>query len=534
LPWSKLRGIVPVGVLLAAWAGMPPERLLGFGLLWTMCVVFVRAGQIASALGDPSLLWLPFQLPVAPKMWLQEQRRAVFRSGAWLGLDWLAVAVGYGLGTGQVSWWLIAPLLAGAQGLAGLALAAGAVQLVPRAAFAAGATFCWLGLIVCSQLYESSTWHARLVAPLFGALNWLSPAGWLRTSAEAAVSGDWRGWLAMGLIGAGAAWFARRSARALEARFSWERVFGYGDEGKELEFEDRELMTRGVDEPAVSERASVAPPPLSPAGRADLRTRLRAELGRPEGAGLFARGWLGRVVVRGLSVRQRVIVDFLRLSPPWGWGHGWWITLALTALLRLWQLAGGSHELAAITIIGAWVVLLLPVFGGVWRGFDGMTLFHARIGMQSLAPVGFGETAATMLRVSAIRIVVALPLVWLGVGYLFTAEPLGFWAALNRTLQISLLVAALQPFWVIVAFSKTTNDTSARWWFTLLIALMAGFFLIGSVTVFIAVAAAGANATAWFGVAGWLAFSHLALLVYGFAYRRGIFDLVNTTSERSA
>lgn len=532
LPWTKLRAVVTLGAFAAAWLGMPPERLLGFGLLWTLCVTFSRAGQIAAALSSPQLLWLPYQLPVENALWLREQRGAVVRSSGWLAADWLAVGLGYALGTGQLAWWVAAPLLGAAQGLAALALAVWAVRAWPTGPFMGGATLCWMGLIVCSQSYESVWGHAHIVTPVFRALAWCTPGGWLRALAESAVAGQVAAWAGLLGVASASVVLARAGARRLEENFSPEKIFGYGDDEAE-HAPGRSLEIEATEAEGSFAPAEVALPPVSEAGRAELREKLVAELERPAALGLFARGWMERWIVRALSLRQRVLVDFLQVSPPWSWGRGWLIALVALGMLRLWQLAVGATPPVAIATVTVWVVFVLPVFGGTWRGFDGLTAFHARLGVQSLAPVGFAEVAGTMLWVNTLRLLFALPLVWLSVRYLFTVEPLGWAQSLNFTLQIAVLVAVVQPFRVIVAFSKTTNDTSARWWFTALIGLAAMVFLVGSVMMGVLVAAAVEGVEAWIGLGAWLVLSYLLLLGYGAAYRWAVFDLVNTSGERA-
>lgn len=522
LPWSKLRGVVTIGAFFAAWLGMSPERLLGFAVFWTVCVTLVRANQIASTLHAPEVLWLPFHWPVANRLWVSEQRRAVIRASVWVAADWGAIALGYAMGTGQLVWAATAPLLGVAQWAAALAVAAWTAKEMPRAPFLFGATASWVGIIVCAQLYEKPWAHEHLVGPFFAAFNWATPAGWLRQLGEAAVAGHAAAWAGMIAAAAGGIWVARKSAAVLEGSFSFETAFGYGTEA------ETELPLHDNSETEAEEAGALELPPLSEAGRAALRAQLASELAKRAAEEFAARSWLERLVWRGLSGRQRVLVEFLRVSAPWSWGRGWFVGLGILVLARIWQFAGGSVEVAGLSAIAAWVFFVLPVFGGTWRGFEGATVLQARIGLQSMAPAGFGEIAWTMLWVNALRTMLALPLIVLSVRYLFTVEPVAWARALNVALQVAVFVLTIQPIWVIAAFSKTTNDTTARWWFTLLLGVAAALLLVSLVVGGVVIAAAFHQWELWIGVGVLLGTAHTLLFLYGCAYRARIFDLVNT------
>lgn len=528
LGWSQLRFLIPIGALLVAAAGMSPQRLLSIGLLWTFCVTLVRANQIADVLGSPAVLAVPFHLPVEDGLWLREQSRAIARSACWLALDWLAVATGYAYGTGLVSWLIAAPLLAWAQGTAAVALAVWAVVLLPRAPFMYVAGAGWIAIIVSAQTGEHHWLQVQVVDPLFRGLAWLTPGGWLRQSAEVAVHGNPLGWAGLLLGGAGATWAVKAGAAVLRANFSPERIFDYENEPEPDASRPAPAPASGaLDEP--NQAAIHAPPPLSEAGRTRLRARLATQFERPAGADLAARGWLEHVVVRTLTSRQRVVADFLRLTPLWSWSRGWLVGLVMLALARIWHAAGGDPLVTGLVTIGAWTGFVLLVFGGVWPGFNGLTIFHARIGIQSTAPAGFAEIAFTMLRVNAVRTAIGLPLVLLGARHLFVSEPLAWMEAANLALQIGAFVVMIQPIWVIAAFSKTTNDTSARWWFTLLIAGTIGLLLLGMLASGVLIAATRNDSAPWISLAVLAAATHTVLLGYGAAYRWGVFDLVSAS-----
>jgi hypothetical protein len=90
----------------------------------------------------------------------------------------------------------------------------------------------------------------------------------------------------------------------------------------------------------------------------------------------------------------------------------------------------------------------------------------------------------------------------------------------------------VQPVWIFLSVSKNTNDASSRWWLTVLIVLI----LLGGLSVlvlgFLAVAAEPGLRYQVAGAAGLLAYTHSALGLYGWAYHRGLFDLIGKPADR--
>ena len=89
----------------------------------------------------------------------------------------------------------------------------------------------------------------------------------------------------------------------------------------------------------------------------------------------------------------------------------------------------------------------------------------------------------------------------------------------------------MQPVWVFLSVSKNTNDASSRWWLTVLIFLI----ILGGLSVlvlgFIAVAAEPSLPYQVAGAAVLLAYTHGALGLYGWAYHRGLFDLIGKPAD---
>jgi hypothetical protein len=518
--WSVLRWVVPLGVFAAAATGFPVERLVALGVLWTLCVTFWRAAQVA-AVGNPDALWIPYHWPVENAVVFDYHRTGWLRSAGWLAFDWLALGAGFAVRGLGAEWWALAPLLAWSQGAVALAVALWAVRRAPRVPFGGGATLCWMLLIVCSQLYENHGAYAVFVGPLLAALRWLTPGGWLATAMSAAAGGAVWGWFVLVALGLAATLAIRPGLAALRDNFSLEAIFGYDDQDNPLPAFATDAGPAG-DEPA--EPAFV--PPADPVDVAALRARTAAVLTEPAALAVFSRGPFEQVLVRLLSQRQRVLLDYLRPSALLSWGRGWCFALAAVVAARLLLVAGFDEWWGVLTAALGLGLLALPLFGGTWRGFDGVQIFGARVGVQSFLPVGFWEIARVRLAVCGLRTLAAWPLLVLAIRYGVVAPMISWEIALDYSLRLSALVLAVQPVWVVAAFSQTTNDTSSRWWVTLLIGLGLLGTVFGALILGVLTVAMDNFAGAATGCAALLCLTHAGLVAYGWAMRRGWFDLV--------
>jgi hypothetical protein len=140
--------------------------------------------------------------------------------------------------------------------------------------------------------------------------------------------------------------------------------------------------------------------------------------------------------------------------------------------------------------------------------------------------------------VQTVRCVVALPLLVLGIKFGFTAVPLPWDATLGFVWRVLIVVIALQPLWLVGAFSKTTNDTSARWWFSFLaiggiVTGLVGGTVLG-VMLFVSTIVTDDPSPIVTLTCGALlpALSFGLMAFYGWAWGRGVFDLVAKPTDR--
>jgi hypothetical protein len=164
--------------------------------------------------------------------------------------------------------------------------------------------------------------------------------------------------------------------------------------------------------------------------------------------------------------------------------------------------------------------------GGIWQGFTGAGTFQYSTGRHAHLPVGYWESSWLMLQVNFVRLVAGGPLLFLVVAVTFTPKPLPWAEAWAYTWRVFLVLLAIQPVWCMVAFSRSTNDTSSRWWFSALLffGMLGGLFtlVVGAVAMF------GLSETGpALALGGVLIGCFLLLwLGYGLAHRFGVFDLM--------
>ena len=525
--WAALRWLVTGIFLFSAALGAPVPLLLGYAVLWTLAVTCSRAAQLVNSLQSPGLLWPYYELPVSNDAVFQMQRRRWLRDSLWGGADWAAIGLGIALHDPSAIRWLLILPLAVAQGAGIIALAAWMVRRWPRFPYGFPLFLCGALLFVCIKFFESGV-RFTFIEPLFRFLMIVSPAGWLAQAYVAAESLHPSGWLSLLSLGTVAGLLIRPALQGLRRDFSLETLFGYTT-GTEAPPAHATLSTATLredldsDEPSFNpERATALPPP----DLTTLRQRLAGHLAA-DPARVLAKGFMELHIHRCLTRRDRILVESLRLAPAWTWSRGWVIALGLLLFARLLALAGLAPVWPGLFATAALVLFVFPALGGNWSGFDAAPTFQYHVGMQSYLPVGFWESARVMLKVNLLRTVAGLPLLVLAVRYGYTAEPIGWIQTLDWTWRVMLLFVATLPFWVIVQFSKNSNDTAARWWFT---ALLAGAFLLGLVAMV-------GGGVMMFGISerlpglimgGILVLYFAGLLAgYGLAYRRGVFDLMN-------
>lgn len=519
LSMGHLRWIVPLIAFGVAFAA-PPQRLFDMALLWTTCITFGRAQRWAEALHSPANLAVFYALPVTNAAVFDHQRAMMLRGSIWLAADWLGLGLGWAVHAGRAELAGFALLLAIAQGGVAAALTVWAVGRWPHAPYPLGVLGSWILFFVCAQFYENGSSYRAFVAPLVNFLAMATPAGWLSGVGRAGLEGAGWSWAVVIAAGIAAFWILRLEFAAQRAKFSLESVIVDPD----AVFDSDE--TRETDD--ASDRSwndEAAAPGSAPVDPIPARNRWRELSDEPPGLGFFSQGWLGRWIARRLSLRQRVIADFLQARGAFNWSKMWLLALLMIAF---------SHLLAVVDALwwsgvlsgGALAFFAVPLFGGNWPGLAGAAVFHARIGMQSLVPVGFWEVARLMLRTNALRILAAFPLLVLASRHGFTADAVPWGTAFDYSVRGTIALLALQPLWVVIGISRTTNDTSSRTWFkivAILTVVLGVFFLMAAGGVLFG---ASRFSTVALAAAALLVATHAALAFYGWSYRRGIFDLV--------
>jgi hypothetical protein len=243
-----------------------------------------------------------------------------------------------------------------------------------------------------------------------------------------------------------------------------------------------------------------------------------------EGVNWENAGWLERLIGRFLSGGERIIAEFLVAQNP-GWTgslqRSFWVWLTACVVVAFLGQLGGT-----VVFFSAYVLATasLPLFGGDWRGMRQIASAGVYLPAYSLYPISFNAVAKILLKVNIIRIAAAIPLV-ISFGTL-SAYKLEIDPVAGAVFSVKLLTIfiCLQPLFVLLPISSTTNDTARLhiiWW-VLLFAGLLGIFGAAA-GVFISRSAAGVLAS--YATLG--ALSTTLFLLYRRAYRRGKFDLFN-------
>jgi hypothetical protein len=517
---TTLRWMVPlVAGAIAASQTIPPPILFGLGLLWTMSVVFNRAQQWAIA-HSPEALWFHYQHPVTNAAVFAHQRGLLLRSSWWLAADWLVGLSAWAVAAGSPTLGLLAPVVAATQWAAALAVALWLVRRWPRVPYVWGVWACWMALIFGAQA------GGTMFTSVLTFLEKACPAGWVIWGMRVAIAGNFAGWAVIVAVGAAAAWLIQHALAAACRDFSMERIFDYQPDA------DTAVLPAAPPEAGLDEIVM----PGTPASRRPdanpvlVRQRLTAALHERPGAYLRSRTWLDRGLAGLLSRRSLVLADFFQPNSLLPWGLGWYIALGGLALALGLQLAGVSPIVAGGLSVFS-LLFALPVLGGNWPGFSSVPFYQVQIGMNSCLPIGYWETLRLMLGTNAVRIVAASPLLLVAVRHGFASQPLGFAECVDYTMRLILALFAAQPVFILSCFSKTSNDTSSRWWFTL---FLWGALLLGAAILIgcgIALFLLPQPGLAFLAGLGAVVYTHLVLIAYGWAYRCGVFDLVNTAPK---
>lgn len=262
------------------------------------------------------------------------------------------------------------------------------------------------------------------------------------------------------------------------------------------------------------------------AGPTEIEDRIHARYFL-EGVNWNLSGSVEKIVARFLNPRERVLTEFLVAQDP-GWTRSlkWslWIWLVVCLVVLAFGQFGGTLVFFAAYVLGA---ASLPLFGGEWRGMRQTAAGGVYVPGYSIYPIAFNEIALIFLKVNLVRICAAGPFIisFAALAAYKLNHPALGGAIIGAKVLGALL--AVQPLFVLLPISTTTNDTSRMrgvWFFVfgpiliLMIAAVIGAFLSATV----------AGVAASYGLLALL--SGLLFVIYRRAYRMGKFDLLSQRS----
>lgn len=507
-----------IGLLLVAWT------------CFTAFVPFTHAVNGLGLNGGPRAqgsMSVFYVLPVTNEAVFDHQWRGIYSGPFLVVVDWLAYGLFNAWRDGSAAAWCSAPVFALAQWLCALALGANLARASQTTGWVRRLQALVLGVMLLGPfgIFISVPLHSPASAkPILAFLHRVTPAGWLLDAHANAAGGHAIGW-AVGFVAIVAGWqWLQLGRRQLRHHFTLERIFGYEPTAEPAP--GRRRGTRAEEDANEPETNPLTVPDVTPpVDQVALRAKLTEALDAPPGLALFQRGWVESVVTRALTTRQRVLVDFLQ---PQGLrtADGWKFALVALAAAQLLRLAGLDPAYIVMLTTIALTGLTLHLIGVNWSGFADAPAFQAGIGFSAFFPVGFWETARTVLTVCSTRSLAALPLLLLATRLGFTAVPVPWGQTVGLALRGLVLILALQPVALAGSLSKNTNDTSTRWWLTLLlvVGLPSGLLVAGGLGL--GMFAAERPGVELLCAGGLLALTLGPMALYGWAWDRGVFDLM--------
>lgn len=244
-------------------------------------------------------------------------------------------------------------------------------------------------------------------------------------------------------------------------------------------------------------------------------------------------GWLDRRILNRLTSRERALVDFMALVAP-RWTHMWKVGLGAAALglfLGVLLRPVRPNDFWISVIFGGAVLLItaLPLANGLNRAFLPCPVAGgAPLTFAGCLPISYPEVLRLDLKISMVRLLVALPVV-----LVFGAAAAGLvgsplWLGALMGLKVALGIMALRPMMVTFMFSSGTNDSQ--------LSKLRGWVMLGA-AIFVAAAVvtlgvASVMVTAWWNL---ISLPALALVCWVFhavhrrCYDRMVFDLQPST-----
>lgn len=236
---------------------------------------------------------------------------------------------------------------------------------------------------------------------------------------------------------------------------------------------------------------------------------------------------LERLAAPWLTSREKDVAEFMLGARP-GWTARW-KTAAAFAMAGLVAGSALPNQREQILLISGLLAAMigLPIFGGIWQGYEKKALSSVFLPLYAVYPVGYREFARVFLKINALRSLAFLPVAaafGLGSFWELGQHPL---AGAMLAFKATGLVLLWQPVLLALRFSAGTNDTQKSimlasmlvFCLLCLLALSAGFLF-----------APNAKASWTCGLAAAVLASGLNL-VYRRRYERGNFDLLSRTNE---
>jgi hypothetical protein len=346
-----------------------------------------------------------------------------------------------------------------------------------------------------------------LAAQIVNAVLWATPAGWIYLGCRQALLGA--AWAAL----LPAIPVALMVATIPSSRTRLRSVFAT----KEMDF-------RMSGDESDEEREAYGAMEAERTGGLDARHRIlrRKFLELPQlEAGEFADCF----ALRWLSSREYVVAQFMS-GGGMGWTGMWKKAAIITAVGLVGMLLPGAWGVGLIVGAGAVAAMFAaPLFGGQWAGFG---FWGGSVTACSLVPVGFWEVCRVMMKINFARCLLWLPLLAVSCEAFVWKNGMNPASGLNMALRLCLIVALLQPLYVIYKCSQCSNDTTMAKWRMLGVGAWALLAAAGAVVLMIGTlnAEAGSLPTTLFSLAVAVVGSMGALCVYGNSFNRNRFDLM--------
>jgi len=338
--------------------------------------------------------------------------------------------------------------------------------------------------------------------------HWFFPTGWLNyTIVQLSLKKDWIAGVMLIPV----------AALIFGMRFSWRRLRGfYSLEGFEIL-----PSTSGAPDANNEELTDASFGPRR--GPTEIEDNISERLFL-QGVNWEASGWFERIVARVLNHRERILTEFLVAEKP-GWSRQMQITMIVWVVACLVVWAFGTYG-GTITFFSAYILATasLPLFGGEWRGLRQSPSGGVFLPGFSVFPIAFNEIVRILVKVNLLRILCASPfLLSFSAAAAYRLGHSAF-SGLNICAEILALLVMLQPLFVLLPISKSTNDTTRMkplWFLVFLPMLIVGILLGIAVFMVSSVSFKLVLYALVFLISGGF------FTLYRWMYRKGKFDLLS-------